>query len=149
MITLELPYPVSANRYWRSFPHKATGRTITIVSDEAKAYKREVGWIAREAGIKTPLLGKVRLEYVLHPKRPQDWEKRQRKDPSGWDETVQCMDLLNANKVLCDALIGIVYPDDKWIWKATAERGEPREKPGVVVRISIIETGLFAQKVAA
>jgi len=36
---LSLPYPVSANRYWRSF--RAGSRAVVTVSAEAKVYKRE------------------------------------------------------------------------------------------------------------
>lgn len=145
MITLTLPYPISANRYWRSFAHKSTGRTITVVSPEAKSYKSEVGWLAKEAGIRAPLLGRINLEYTLHPKRPQDWERRQRKDPAGWEDSVQCMDLDNAQKVLLDALKCIVFADDKWVRRIVAERGEPREQACVVVRVSVIESGLFKE----
>lgn len=142
MIELTLPYPISANRYWRSYVPRGCSRAFVVLSEEAKAYRREVGWIARQAGIRSPLLGRIALSYVLHPKRPQDWERRSRKDPARWEESVQCMDLLNANKVLCDALNGIVYPDDKWIWEARATRGEPQEKGCVVVQVGVIEAEL-------
>lgn len=148
MIELTLPYPVSANRYWRTVVNRKTGHAMTFVSPEAKSYKSEVGWLAKAAGIRTPLLGRINLEYTLHPKRPQDWESRQRKDPSGWEDTVQCMDLDNAQKVLLDSLKDIVFADDKWIRRIVATRGEPRETSCVVVSISIIETGLFVEKAA-
>lgn len=144
MITLTLPYPISANRYWRSFPHKSTGRTITVVSPEAKSYKSEVGWIAKQAGIRAPLLGRISLQYTLHPKRPLDWERRQRNDPSGWEDTVQCIDLDNAQKVLLDALKRIVFADDRWVREIHAYRGEPRERACVVVCVRLIEQGLLA-----
>lgn len=144
VITLTLPYPVSANRYWRSFTNPKTRRTITVVSPEAKSYKSEVGWLAKQAGIRQPLLGRIALSYTLHPKRPQDWERRQRKDPSGWEDTVQCMDLDNAQKVLLDALKCIVFADDGWVRRIVAERGEPRETPCVVVHIEVMQSGLFA-----
>ena len=41
-VRLVLPSPPSANRYWRSFVPRAGTRAITVVSDEAKAYKRDV-----------------------------------------------------------------------------------------------------------
>ena len=50
MITLTLPYPVSANVYWRSFVPRGHSRAIVTLSDEAKAYKAAVGKLVREAG---------------------------------------------------------------------------------------------------
>lgn len=148
MIELTLPYPISANRYWRSFQHPHTGRAVTVVSSEAKAYKREVGWLAKAAGIHSPLLGRISLAYTLHPKRPQDWERRQRKDPSGWEDSVQCLDLDNAQKVLLDALKCIVFSDDAWVREIHARRGEPLPEPCIRVRVGVIESGLFTQEVA-
>lgn len=149
MIELTLPYPVSANRYWASrvIKAKASGQwmSMTYITGEAKSYKSEVGWLAKAAGIRCPLLGRINLEYTLHPKRPQDWERRQRKDPSGWEDTVQCMDLDNAQKVLLDSLKEIVFGDDKWVRRIVAQRGEPREQACVVVRVSVLESGLFRE----
>lgn len=129
MITLRLPYPISANRYWRTRVIKIKGEwtAMTYVSAEAKAYKEEIGLLARAAGIRQMIQGRVAIDLKLYPQRPQDWEKRARKDPYGWDDDVRCVDLGNAEKVLSDALQGIVYPDDKWIWQQTKKRMEPDE----------------------
>ena len=78
MIELTLPYPISANRYWRSFVPRGHQRAIVTLSDEAKAYKQEVGWLAKKAGIREPITGRVAVEIRLYPKRPQDWERRNR-----------------------------------------------------------------------
>lgn len=98
---------------------------MTYVSPEAKAYKAQVGWLAKAAGICKPITGRVAVSYVLFPKRPQDWVKRAKQDPIGWDDTVSCLDLDNANKVLMDALKGVVFEDDKWVRRIEAERAEP------------------------
>ena len=95
-ITLTLPYPISANRYWRTFMPKGFKAPVTTISKEAKDYKAAVAMIARCAGIRKPITGRVAVSYVLYPQRPLDYIKRMRLDPMGWDDTVQCIDLDNA-----------------------------------------------------
>lgn len=136
MIVLTLPYPVSANRYWRTFLPKGHSRPVTIPSDEAKAYRESVKWEASRRGISTPIMGRVRIGIELFPKRPQDWAKRAAKDPQTWDDTVQCVDLDNANKVLLDALKGVAIEDDKWVRELHAVRREPDGDARVVVTIT-------------
>lgn len=135
MISLILPYPVSSNRYWRTYMPKGFKAPVTTLSSEAKEYKRTVAWMCREAGIRKPFQGRVQVEIKLYPKRPQDAEKRIRKDPENWDDTVQCLDLDNAHKVLFDALKGVVFEDDKWIRRIVSERMEPDGEARVVVTI--------------
>lgn len=130
MIHLTLPYPISSNRYWavRVIPKKPKPLAITYVTEEAKAYKAAVGHLAKAAGIRVPASGRVVLHIKLFPHRPQDWAKRARKDPHTWDDTVQCIDLGNCEKVLSDALNGIAWVDDKQIRRTLLERMEPDEK---------------------
>lgn len=132
-ICLTLPYPISANRYWRSFVPRGHTRAIVTLSDEAKAYKTEVQWLCRQAGVRRPITGRVCIEVRLYPNRPQDWAKRAAKDPAGWDDTVQCLDLDNANKVLLDSLKGVAIDDDKWVRRIVSERMEPDAGPARVV----------------
>lgn len=108
---------------------------MTYVSAEAKAYKQEVGWLAKAAGIRQPIAGRVAVSYTLYPKRPLDWAKRAAKDPAAWDDGVLCIDLDNAQKVLFDALKGVVIEDDKWVRRIEAERAEPDGEARLVVRI--------------
>lgn len=133
MIELVLPYPLSANRYWRPVP--INGHVTIVPTKEAKAYKAEVGYLARHAGITHPIAGRIAVEVLLYPKRPQDWAKRASREPLTWDDSVQCLDLDNANKVLFDALKGIAFEDDRWIRRIVAERMEPDGEARVVVRI--------------
>lgn len=138
MITLCLPSPISSNRYWRSFVPRGGSRAITCVSDEAKAYKRDVMKLAMAAGAK-PIAGRVALDVQLYPARPLDWAKRSRKDPDGWSDSVRCIDLDNCLKVLLDALKGVAFGDDSWVRSLHAERCEPDEHGSrVVVTISPI-----------
>lgn len=134
-IRLTLPYPVSANRYWRSFVPRGHKRAIVTLSDEAKSYKSQVGWMCKQAGIRKPLQGRVHVEIYLYPKRPLDYAKRMEKNPDGWDDDVQCIDLDNARKVLYDALKGIAFDDDKWIFSDGGARMEPDGEARVVVVI--------------
>lgn len=135
MIELTLPYPISANRYWRSFVPKGHQRAIVTLSDEAKAYKEAIAWIASRV-IREPIKGRVSIGIRLYPKRPQDWAKRARANPLTWDDDVMCLDLDNANKVLLDALKGIAIEDDRWVRQIVAERMEPDGEARVIVTIT-------------
>ncbi|HDR9199648.1 TPA: RusA family crossover junction endodeoxyribonuclease [Burkholderia vietnamiensis] len=136
MLTVKLPYPISANRYWRPVN---VGKHITIVpTKEAKAFKAEVGFLLKAAGVRAPFPHRVHIHIDLYPHRPQDWQTRQRKLGATWDDTVQCIDIDNARKVLYDAFKGVVIVDDKWIWSDSATRREPDGEARVVVTITPI-----------
>jgi crossover junction endodeoxyribonuclease RusA len=134
MITITLPYPPSANRYWRTAI--VCNRVQTYPSAEAKVYKAEALVIARQAGITAPLQGRISLHVQLYPQRPQDWARRARKDPGTWDDDVRCIDLGNAEKVLSDALNGVAWLDDKQHRRILLERMEPDGDARLVVRIA-------------
>ena len=136
MIRLTLPWPVSANVYWRT--RIAGKHAMTYVSPEAKAFKAEVARIFREAGVLEPITGRVAVEIQLYPARPQDWARRARKAPESWDDDVRSMDLDNANKVLLDALKGWAFLDDKWVRRLSSERMEPDGEARVVVTVTAI-----------
>jgi crossover junction endodeoxyribonuclease RusA len=134
MIVLTLPYPVSANRYWKAVT--IPGRTMMVPSKEAKEYRDQVGWIARAAGVRKPIEGRVALTVQLYPQRPLDWAKRMRLEGAAWDDSVRCIDLDNANKVLLDAIKAVVIDDDRWVRRLVSERMEPDEHGArVVLRI--------------
>ena len=135
---LVLPPPISANLYWRSFVPKGGRRAIVVVSDEAKAYRRDVHKLALTAGVR-PIAGRVALTVRMYPARPLDWAKRSRKDPDSWADSVRSIDLDNCLKVLLDALKNIAFADDAWVRRIDAERMEPDEHGArVVVTISPI-----------
>lgn len=140
-ITLTLPYPVSNNRYKapRIVRPKGGASFVTwYLTQEAQAYKQEVAWRAKAAGLRTPMQGRVAVHIALYPARPQDADRRAAKDPMNWDDDVRSLDLDNARKVLLDALNGIAYVDDKWIWRDSGERMEPDGEARVVVTIERI-----------
>lgn len=144
-VTLVLPYPISANRYWR--PVKLPKHITIVPTTEAKQYKSEVAWLAKKAGIRTPMHGRVAISYQLFPNRPQDFATRIRKFGEAWDDTVQCIDLDNAQKVMLDAMKGVVFDDDKWVRRIVAERMEPDEHGArLVVTITPIQSAsLFSE----
>lgn len=150
MITLTLPYPISANRYWATRIIKLRGATkptaMTYVTKEAQAFKDYVQKLARAQGVTNPFNGRVAISYTLHPHCPLDAHRRAKRDPLGWEDTVQCIDLDNAQKVLLDSLKGVVIDDDKWVREISAKRGTPVEGGKLVVTISQIAQVMAAQE---
>jgi crossover junction endodeoxyribonuclease RusA len=145
IVTLKLPYPVSANAYWRTriiYPKNGpmAGRAMpsVYVTKEAEQFKESVGWLLRNAGVRDTIKGRVRIDIQLRPPCPQDWKKRQRDDPLWWADSVRRLDLDNCRKVVYDSLKGIAIGDDVQVWKDTGEVLEPVEGTDahVVVRIS-------------
>jgi crossover junction endodeoxyribonuclease RusA len=142
VITLTLPYPISANRYWATrvvTPKGGRAMAMTYVTPEAKQFKQSVAWLAAAAGVRAPIVGRVAIAYTLFPNRPQDWQARMRKLGASWDDGVMCMDLDNANKVLLDALKGVVIEDDKWVRRIEATRAEPDGEARLVVTITALQ----------
>jgi crossover junction endodeoxyribonuclease RusA len=109
-VTVTLPYPPSANRYWRKF------RGNMVVSAEAKAYREVVA--TRLYGVK-PYTGDVSLTVGVY--RPQK---------SG--------DLDGRLKQLLDALQGYLYVDDKQIVRIVADRYDDKANPRVEVTVAEI-----------
>lgn len=102
-----LPYPPSANRYWRSF------RGRMVLSAEAKKYKAFV----QVALAKWPILGGP-VALIAHLYRPQK---------SG--------DLDNRLKVLGDALNGVAWLDDKQVEEIHAFRHDDKSRPRVEIEV--------------
>ena len=113
-IRLTLPYPPSTNRYWRT-----TKRGTTYVSPEAKAYKAEVGWLAKAAGVE-PLTGDLFVTAQVY--RPR-----------------KAGDLSNRQKVLEDALQGFAYLDDNQIAGYYFTRHDDKDNPRVEIVIEQME----------
>lgn len=109
MMTFTLPFPPSANRYWRMY----NGRMV--VSAEATAYKMQVMAATRETHARM-FTGNVSVTVRVY--RPQ---KRG--------------DLDNSIKILIDSLRGIAYADDSQIVALHAYRADDRHNPRAVVTI--------------
>ena len=137
MITLTLPYPISANRYWatRIVTPKGGGRpmAMTYVTPEAKTYKEQVGWLLKAHGVRAALPGRVQVDIQMYPHRPLDFKKRMKVDPLYWDDTVMRLDLDNARKVVNDALKELAFADDKCIFKDSGEVMEPDGRAACLV----------------
>lgn len=130
---LTLPYPISANRYWRTrvIPKRVHHKTVHLpmhyLSPEAVQFKTTVKTIYLSK--KFPRLpGKVDIEWWLYPHRPQDWAKRQKNDFQNWEMSVQQLDIDNVNKVLLDALKDTAFHDDKWVRNLYTHMMEPDGK---------------------
>ncbi len=107
-----LPYPISANVYWR-----VSGSRV-YVSDKAIKYKQDVGYLYTNKIIH----GVVRINMELHPKTNKD----------GSASKVR-IDLDNALKVTIDALKNIAFDDDKCIVEINARVGHPIKNGGISV----------------
>lgn len=108
---LVLPYPPSANAYWRSFV--IAGRVRVVVSNEAKKYKGEVARTLAGCG---RIAGPVALSVRFY--RPR-----------------RIGDLDNLLKVLLDSLKGYAFEDDKQVVEISALRFDDKERPRVEVGI--------------
>lgn len=117
-----LPYPPSANRYWRHF----RGRTVR--SSEADKYRGAVSFYARSAGLTERLTGAVRVCATLHPKRTKKGEASKTR-----------LDLDNCVKVLLDALQGIAFENDRQVEDLRILLGGPVEGGGISVIVETME----------
>lgn len=136
MITVTLPCPVSANRYWASRivqPKLGSVFVSTYVTPEAKRFKKSAERLLRQAGVRSALPGRMHVDIKLWPHRPLNYRKRMREHGDLWDDTVQRLDLDNARKVINDALKGIAFDDDKCIFKDSGEVMEPDGRAACVV----------------
>jgi crossover junction endodeoxyribonuclease RusA len=116
-MNLILPYPVSANRYWR-----IAGK-ILHRSPEAKAFRQTCALRALEARVR-PLDGPVAVRVALHP----------RKTKSG-AASLSRLDLDNCLKTTLDALQGIAYRDDKQVVAIHATVACPIHGGGVSITV--------------
>lgn len=112
---LRLAYPVSANRYWRTF----RGRTIR--SSEADVYKASARVVAERFGV-VEIQGPVSVSIALLPKLTK----------RGLASLTR-MDLDNCIKVTLDALNGIAYFDDAQVVNLSARIGPAVEGGGLEV----------------
>lgn len=112
---LVLPYPPSANRYWRH-----VGRNV-VKSEEARKYQQGVRlrWLTdaiHATHLRGPPSGPVVVSVALF--RP-----------------ARRGDLDNSLKVLLDALKGIAYRDDSQVVELHARRFEDKANPRAEVTV--------------
>ncbi|PYJ11248.1 MAG: RusA family crossover junction endodeoxyribonuclease [Verrucomicrobia bacterium] len=109
-VNITLPFPPSANRYYRH------DRGITHRSDEANAYRGNVWALCDDEGIE-PFSGLVRVSMTFF--RPA---KRG--------------DLDNRIKVLLDSIQGLAYHNDSQIAEIHAYRADDKANPRVELEIT-------------
>jgi crossover junction endodeoxyribonuclease RusA len=116
VIEFWLPFPPSANHYWRA---TARGGYLT---QKAKNYHSAVLAVVMQNRLKKNLTGRLRVELYVHPP-----DRRQR-------------DIANSEKVLCDSLQkSQVYENDTQIDQLYIERCEIKKDGAVRVRILELE----------
>jgi crossover junction endodeoxyribonuclease RusA len=116
-IRLTLPYPPSANRYWRTRVAGGGKKAFvqTYPSEDAKAFKQAVAAICAAAQVR-PLVGDVTLAIDLY--RPQ-----------------RTGDVSNRVKVLEDALIGFAFADDAQVRAVDIQRDDDKHTPRAEVEV--------------
>lgn len=117
-IRMILPYPVSANRYWRVF------RNRVCHSQEAISYRREVALIALRGGYAKPFSGDVSVSIALCPHLTK----------KGAASEVR-IDLDNCLKVAMDALQGIAFNNDKQVVDLRATLGPAQVGGALMVEV--------------
>lgn len=116
---IELPWPPSANRYWRYWNKKVT------VSDEAKKYKKCVKQLYYTWPVKH-IEGRLGIDIIAFPP-----DKRQR-------------DLDNLLKITLDSLESTgLYDNDSQIDKIIIERGEVIKGGCLQICVSEISQNTF------
>ena len=114
---IELPFPPSANRYWRTTVRGS--RPVTYKSNDARVYLKDVAARCMVDRVR-PLDGPVAVDIVAH-------------------FPTKAGDLDNILKVLLDSLEGFFYQDDKQVHHITAVRQLDREHPRVEVSVFPLE----------
>lgn len=84
-----------------------------------------MGLLSEAAGIRTPTPGRVALHVQLAHTDRRIGPSGVPRHPYTWEDTVQCIDLGNCEKVLSNALNGIAWADDKQLRRIVLERMEP------------------------
>lgn len=115
MLSLEIPYPPSTNRYYRN----VQGRTL--ISREGRAFREQVCLQLASGGRKPPTQGRIALCMDAFPP-----DRRRR-------------DLDNLQKPSLDAMQHAgVYQDDSQVDLLITRRCEPSDQPHIHVRIMLL-----------
>lgn len=114
---LLLPYPISANRYWRVY------RGHVVQSRDAGLYRRDVIKLAKAAGIEV-VRGDIEVKVTLRPKMTKSGAEYKKR-----------LDLDNCLKVVLDCLNGVMYEDDSQIVAISTCIGEGLPLGGVDIEV--------------
>ena len=102
-----LPVPPSANKYW------GVSGSRMYVTAEAKAYKQEIKYLLAQS---VPMKGLVAVNFSVYRPRMKG-------------------DLDNYNKIMFDALQGLVYENDNQIVEIHSFREDDKDNPRVELYI--------------
>ena len=127
-----LPYPITANDFWRTRAIISKGKPMAIVyqTQEAEAWKEHAGLIAKTKGFLSPTDRPVALRIVHHHKALVYSKHLQRKIRNG-----NVFDLDNVLKVSIDGLKKIVFHDDKQVKHIEAGYGDETEAGALTVEV--------------
>ena len=114
----KLPYPISANTYWRK-----TNRGIVYLSPAGQKYKDIV--IKNYKFANKPSDALLAMEIIIHPVLTKKGLPSKK-----------LIDIDNGNKCILDSMIGIFYIDDKQIKDLHIKYGEPVSKGAVTIKIN-------------
>lgn len=112
-MTFTLPYPPSANNYWRAI--NVRGQRRVVVSAEARAYKTKVAMLLLSKRLQ-PFVNAVRVTVRIY--RP-----------------ARRGDLDNTLKVLLDSLRGFAFRDDSQVIEIHARRLNDAKNPRAEVEV--------------
>ncbi|MCL6455071.1 MAG: RusA family crossover junction endodeoxyribonuclease [Alicyclobacillus sp.] len=124
MTRLVLPLPPSVNHSHRQvmngrrllrIPSAATREFTAVAGWRAKAWMRETGWVPTKAQ-------KVVLRYWIW------WPDGRRRDAG------------NVEKVMTDALVGILVDDDRYVLPRAMDYAVDQHNPRVEVELEVMET---------
>ena len=124
-MVLHLPYPPSANRYLR---HTARGTYRTAEADRYRDVVRKIAFDGADSF--ECMSGPVSLYARLHPRLTANGRASK-----------SCLDLDNCIKVVCDALQGVCYKNDRQLRCICISMDEPKTGGGLTVEC--IEKDVF------
>lgn len=117
MSTFFASHPISANRYWK------VARNMIYISAEAKAYKQEVAWAAKVAGVRLSD-APMAVGITYHPRITKKAVASKTR-----------LDLDNVIKIISDAMNGVAWMDDSQVVEISAGIGAPITDGGVTITI--------------
>lgn len=111
------------------------GHTHAFTPEKTESYENLIRWAFKECTRKdfVPHDGAIYVEIAATHQIPQSWSRKKRQ--AALAGTLPCLskpDLDNLEKVICDALNGIAYVDDKQIVEVHKCKAYG-ERPGVAV----------------
>ena len=120
MIEIELPWPPSANHYYRKFNNRM------VISKSGREYRDKVNRIIVESGVKT-ITGAIAVKRILYC---PDWRRR--------DED-------NLAKVIYDSLTkALVWEDDSYVCLSVSEKRKDEDGIGrVVIQIKNVDDAII------